>query len=119
MSLSDDQLKEISEALDELRDDVVQADLPSKPKSMILEQLDQVRRAIRNYRIWGAKGLVVAVERAAGAAILNVDLFSEKYQDPTVQAFFAFLSKVHSMAKVVGGAKLLAEGFLKLIGSGS
>jgi hypothetical protein len=109
-ALTPDDLTAIQEKVDALYDQVIAADLPQQLRSIVLERLDEIRRALKNYLLWGTKGLARAVERAAGAAWVNSELFRAAADNETVMEFFRLLAWIHSAAKAVGGAKLIGEG---------
>jgi hypothetical protein len=108
-------LVEITRTVEELMDLVTSSELDQQLKSIVTEQLEQIRNALRSYKIWGSKGLVTALERAAGATVLNHELFDRFGDSAVVKQFGQLLVRIHTTAKVAGGARLLGSGLKGLI----
>lgn len=89
-------LKDVHELLLE----IATAELPARLREFIIEQLQEIERALVYYQISGVKGLKKAIERIIGATVNNQELIkhesksdSEESQKQT-ESFFARLGTI-------------------------
>ncbi len=70
-SLSEDELKNIIEKIEELFESVYSSTLPDALRLALLEEVERLRNAITMYKIKGAKGLKDALQSTIGAVVAN------------------------------------------------
>jgi hypothetical protein len=101
--LREDELKSLLEQVNSLWDEVLGSSLEKELKTKILDCLDQIRQAIRDYQILGTAG----VERALSTGIVLVVITQHaKSNDPeTLKKFWNLIKKATALIKF---AKLLA-----------
>jgi hypothetical protein len=102
------------EVLDDLLNDVetlvetvVASDLDMALKTVLTENLENIRRAILEYRIRGAEGLLRALEMSVGALLRHRDDFREKSDSDSVSGFWKFLGKLDRITGIAVKTKQL------------
>jgi len=119
--VTEDELAQISEAVNELFDQVKDSEIENSLKTWILELLSAIKKSIDNYFIFGAKDL----GRTFSMLVGEIQIYSEtlnhvKQQDATIfQKFGQIFGQVHGVlikAKVwwpllKGGGKMLGLPF--------
>lgn len=112
-TVTQDELNQISEAVNKLFNDVKSSDIDDTLKRWILELLSAIKKSIDNYHIFGAKGLRTTFSMLIGEFTLHSEALKEvKERDATI---FERLGNVfHSVHNVMMKAKqwlpLLKEG---------
>lgn len=72
--ITEENLADLQEAVESLLEKVLTADdMAEELKLFLVERLEDIRRAILTYRIWGAAGLKEALERTVGAMYIYPD----------------------------------------------
>ena len=89
----DEELKELLSDIDELYQMVLASSLQLELKTLILNQLELIRRAIHDYRIRGVSALQEAMERVAGNYFVNESLIKQESEKEAVKGYKKFLSK--------------------------
>jgi len=77
-TFSKDELAELTKKIDELWREVLASGLDKELKLTILECLDQIRQAIRDYKILGSKPIVSAVNNAV-VCVINIGEVSPEH----------------------------------------
>jgi hypothetical protein len=109
--------EELNELFDEVRtlfEKVLDADLDKDIKSFMLEKLQDIDRAIINYKFQGSKGLIQAIESTIGATVLDEKLRTQK-ENPIVTSFFTVIGRVASVLNVYNNTKKLAPDVGKML----
>jgi hypothetical protein len=111
--LGEDELKSLLEEVNALWNEVLSSGLEKELKTKILDCLDQIRQAIRDYQILGTAG----VERAlsTGIVLVVITQHAKSNDSETLKKFWDFIKKASALIKF---AKLLApyaSRFLKLL----
>lgn len=116
--ISEDELEELKNQVDELLEAVLKMDVNSKLKAFLLEQINKISQAILYYRINGARGLRNALEQMMGAsAIFTKESPNEQMPEdikPKFTSMFWLLVKLVAFANDIKG--LTGVDLLKLPG---
>lgn len=71
-------LEELRQRVQELHDDVLETpEVPEDLKRFILNQLDEIRKALREFQISGTAAIEEVLERVTGAVVVNRDLLTD------------------------------------------
>lgn len=81
-----------------VRETVRASDLDAAFKRVLLDQLDEMDRALRLYRISGAQGLRTAFRHGLGVITLYRDRFKTWWNDSTLKPFVEILSAINLAA---------------------
>ena len=92
--LSQETLQHIHEQAQALLEEIVESDLPTELKGALADQLDQLIRLIRHYRIYGAQALKEFVDRAVGTVIRH---HGEVQQSQTGRKFVEIVRTVDTV----------------------
>jgi hypothetical protein len=91
--IEEEQLKVLLDDVNALYEDVLaSSSLHEKLKSLVLEQLEHIRRAIHEYRIRGAERLREELVTLVGSYVLNKDLIEQEGDKKEVRRFQHILS---------------------------
>ncbi|MBI5206960.1 MAG: hypothetical protein HY934_04125 [Candidatus Firestonebacteria bacterium] len=90
-------IKEIIKEIDNLYDQINKSDLHKKLKTIILDMLISMRRAINEYQIGGAKRLRDVLNEIITKLLSDKDLFNESKDKEEVKAFGIIISKINYM----------------------
>ena len=101
-------IKDLTREVDALYQSVSEGNLPEDVQKFLLEQLEIIRRAIRNYRFRGVSSLQEALERNVGASILNSSRLEEVDQEEDVKKFKDVIGRLYSI--VSKSSKLVSVG---------
>ncbi|MBF6238245.1 hypothetical protein IU474_14390 [Nocardia otitidiscaviarum] len=101
--VTEEQLHQLAQQVDELHMEVVEATaVPLELRTFLLEQLDRVRIALREYRIRGAEALRDVIERVVGSCVVRADITST--DDEESASFLLKLRKIVVGVGIVAGA---------------
>jgi hypothetical protein len=103
-----EELDELTEEVQSLYKKVNDSSLNFEIKSIILDQLEIIRRALHDYRIRGVSSLREALERNIGVLVLNKSLFDEAGH-AEVSEFKVFLGKFANVVAFASHATAIAE----------
>ena len=120
--IDQEKLRELLSDIYELTEAVLNSGLPEDFRMMLFESLEEIRRAILEYRLRGAEGLREAMERGVGAVLRfssAVEDNAECKPEPVVGKFLLFLRKLDSVASVALKLRELAGPVAKLMLPGS
>ncbi|MBY6389543.1 hypothetical protein HG717_37390 [Rhodococcus erythropolis] len=117
----DDLRQQVQELIDALH---ASTDLPAELKICLIEQLDKVLMALRQYSIRGPRGLNAAVDTATGAAVRACSNHPPHTPEAKrwVQRFGTVLNNVAAVIVIAGGALAIpvqAESALQLFSGDS
>jgi hypothetical protein len=113
--VSEDDLRNLQEQINELLEQVMNFDIDESLKTFLLDRLEQIRHAILYYRLNGAKGLKDAYEKIAGAAYIFGVASKEKNFDENAKML---LSKFVHIAIQLAGIVEFANNLKGLTGFG-
>jgi hypothetical protein len=108
-TIEEAQIKDLTEDIQALYEQVHASELNAEIKNLILDQLEIIRRAIHEYRIRGVKRLNEALTTVVGAYILNKDLIDEESDKEEVSKFKDTLSKFTSTVAFASHTTRLLE----------
>lgn len=114
-----DELSELLKTVEKLMSDVVGADLPQQLKTVIFESLEDIRHAIKTYKISGIKGLIRSLERAAGAGIVFQSEFRAHNDKPVVERFSGVVGKLNQVVALATNTQNLLGSILENLQIGS
>lgn len=115
-------LQDIQLELQELIENVHDSALSDDFRIMLIESLEEIRRAILEYRLRGAAGLREAMERGVGGILRfrsEIAEINDVESDSVVQKWFALLSKLDSMASAALKVRQLVSPLTNLVLPGS
>ena len=125
--ITGEQLVELTDAINALRKDTKNSELPERVKTFVHEQLDFIARAIRDYPLAGIKSFKTAATEAVFHEAANTEVLVENNNEPQIQNLKAIQEKVVKVSRFsVEFSKFLsamdtiqhyAEGALKSAGS--
>ena len=108
-------LDELLALVDETIAAVIKSTAPQQLKSVILEHLEAIKRAIKRFDIWGTKGLTNALESSVGAVLVERDVFSSERNHSTVKNFFEVLGRVNLVVTLTEKADVLISTTIKAL----
>lgn len=110
-------IDELQQKVDFLENEVTAADsLPSDLKSFILDQLDCIRYALREFNIRGPHAMADVLERIVGAASAHSDLGGDANDES--QSFLQKFGQVIDLADRIGkAAQSISGGILSIAGA--
>jgi uncharacterized protein with HEPN domain len=111
----EDELRIIQKDIDELFQQIADGDFNKKLKTVLLDMLEAMRRAINEYRIRGAKGLREELFTVLERFQRNFDLIREHKDEPVVGAFWQVLTKYDTLTSVYVNAPQIIAGFQKML----
>jgi arginine decarboxylase-like protein len=94
--LKQSEVDALVQAAEELRRQVVESDLTQNVKQIILESLDRIDEALRNYALGGLDGIDRAVKEAYGAAIVEHAAMMPQKDNPLVRGYWDWLGRVNA-----------------------
>lgn len=97
--ISDVQLSELTNAVGKLRSEVQECALPESVKRFVLEQLDIIARAVRDYPLAGANAFKSAVREAIFHAGEHSDIVAEYKDTPVINSLKQIQEKAVNYAK--------------------
>ena len=121
-SISDDDLKEVTQMVTELFDVVSSSDIDPTLRMALLEEIERIRSAIAVYRIRGARGVKEALQSLLGAVIVNREGLAELSDDrpgittklgELIDKLDSFTSRALKVGRVLSGPIAKALEFLK------
>jgi hypothetical protein len=112
-------LDEMRQEVEALASDVLNAELPGDLRELIIERLEEIRRALLVYRLNGASGLKRTVDESVGVIFRHREEILPQAKQPLVSRFFGLLRKADSVASFALKVKELCGPMIgKMIGSG-
>jgi hypothetical protein len=100
--IDEEELKALSREVDELWASVVERDLPDYVKSFLFEQVNIIRRAIKDYPIVGARAFKRSRVEAYVNLAENENTYREHQDEPEMQALRRLWGRVQTMAEKAG-----------------
>ena len=97
--VSGEELKKIQNEVEELLSAILSSSFDSELKSVLVENLEAIRKSIIGYRINGVDGMRQALEKSIGASFINQKLREElskkdEKANPLIQKFRSVLGSV-------------------------
>lgn len=117
-----DELESILTEANDLYNQVLDSKLSKPVKRILLDLIEDFRRAIHEYRVRGPKGLKDAMGKVIGVIATNQEEFEAHKDDKEFQAFtklFNHVDRVYQVAVTAKGLYEAAVTFLPLLGTGS
>jgi hypothetical protein len=116
-------LQDIRADVESLIEKVLNTEFPSSDlKEVLLEQLENIRRAIVGYRLSGTKGLRIALDGAVGAILTRPEQMRQSGQHEgsrkTVRDVLEFLANIAQILQLVVLVAQLKGILPPLLGSG-
>ncbi len=113
-NIAEEDLNEISQLVDELyataKDELKDPAL----KTVIMELVEGIRQALRQYEIRGSQGIQEALERLAGSIIFHQSQFKQHSTPQTTSKVKAILEKGFNIFVKIGSIKDTLEGAEKI-----
>jgi len=100
-------LKDLRDHVESLINKILDGDISKDLKEILLENLENIRRAIFSYEINGADGLKRAIESSVGSIIVNKVIIERDEHKEVKSGFFDLLSKVNSLVTFAQNVKEL------------
>lgn len=115
--LDRDALKELQSEVNSLIEKVIESDeLGKEIRAVIYEKLQEIDKAIRDYRFYGAAGIRRAFESSLGAALINQEQIQEQKENKLVKEFFKVLVKIDSvLSPFVKVKQLIPPGMIQFL----
>ncbi|WP_281558902.1 hypothetical protein [Thalassomonas sp. RHCl1] len=114
--VSENELKDISQLITELYDEVKASNFEVAVKTFLLEALEGIRRSVAHYEIYGAKGIRDAFQTALGGVVANKDELQATNHKGIVEKFGTALTKLDKATATAFKAKEVLGKSLKLLG---
>jgi hypothetical protein len=117
--ITDQELADIRTAVDDLSEQILASSLDQTLRTLLLDQLEALRRSIGEYRIRGAKGLEKTVEEIIGTVMRNAQKIRSASDRGVVERFVALVDRFDRLASVALKVQQLVEfvgGVGKLLG---
>lgn len=111
-------LKELLDDIDNVLKTVLESNLNPTLKTVLTENLENIRRAIIEYRIRGSEGLLRALEASIGALLRHQNEFKQNKESDSVSRFLKLLMTLDRIIGIALKAKQLFGGVVtQLLGS--
>lgn len=112
-----DALKELQDEVKSLLEKVIESnELGKELRTFLYEKLQDIDKAIRDYRFYGAAGIRRAFESSLGAALINQKQIQEQQENNLVDRFFKVLGKIDSLLSPLAKAKqLIPPGMIQFL----
>jgi hypothetical protein len=114
--VDDDQLKELLEDVNALFDEIKTSTLPSDLKVLLLQELEEIRKAIQQYRIRGVERLREGLAAVTGSVMVNAELIKNGNQYEAVSKFKKVFFALDSVITLASKAAPLIEPIKRAIG---
>lgn len=97
-TLSKEELADIVAKTDQLFDALYSSNLPDSLRLALLEEIQRIRNAISQYKIRGAKGLMVALQSTIGAVYANQESLNKAKEknDDVIERLGQLIDKIDS-----------------------
>lgn len=103
-------LVELRKQVAQVREAICASGLEAGFKRQLLRQLDEIDRALRLYRITGARGLRAALSNTLGVMAMRRDRFKAWWNNSTLKPFVEILAALDLVLSKVDGLPLLKWG---------
>lgn len=117
--VSEEELKKIQSSVEELLNSTLNAEIDSELKSIVIENLEAIRKSIIGYRINGVDGMRQALEKSIGATIMHKKLREEFSKDkdanPFVQKYRSVLGNLFRLVSESAMSVALEAGIEKFL----
>lgn len=85
-------------------------------RTFLYEKLQEIDKAIRDYRFYGSAGIRRAFESSLGAALINQEQIQEQKENKLVKEFFKVLVKIDSvLSPFVKAKQLIPPGMIQFL----
>ena len=81
---------------EKLEEQITSADLPVELRTLLLDCINRIKTAIRNYNLGGAEGIDRAIKEAYGTAFVEHAVVLPEKDSPFVRAFWDWLAKINT-----------------------
>ncbi|MEK4292226.1 hypothetical protein [Paenibacillus sp. FSL R5-0914] len=95
-------------------DEMDKSCIDNEIKAFLISNLEQVRVAIINYKLWGSKGIKEILENSVGSIILHANSFEEVKDQKAGRKVLAFLTGLGSIVAPLKETKELVDSIAKL-----
>lgn len=117
-AINEDELTKLTQDIHELSERLHSSELHDDLKTVILEQIEVIRRAISEYKIRGAKGIRDEVAYCYGKTLQLYGLFDTHRDKEEVMSLWSILSRADNLSTVAMNLIQLGNNALKLLGYG-
>jgi hypothetical protein len=107
--ISEEELAALQSDIEVLIEKVVQSELPSHAKTMFLNNLENIRLAILEYRINGSAGLSRALDLSLGGMLRHQDDLENAKDEEIFPAFFRIMIKINDLVTYARNLKQLLD----------
>ena len=118
-SIENEKINEIQKEIEELSEKIIKKNIPPKLKDLILNNLENIRRALIVYRINGIDGLEREFERTIGSLVLHHseinNIEAEEQDKNPVTDVFELMEKIHKVISIAKSTKELAAPIFALL----
>ena len=108
-------LKSIYDDTNKLMEDIVGSDIDKDLKIFMLEKLDQVISAIKEYKIKGANPVEKVVESTYGAIVMHENIYKKTKDTKHGSDFWKILSRVAVVVGITVGSIQIGESIINLL----
>ncbi len=116
--IDEETIKALLKDVNDLQEDVLKSGLPDELRSFLLEQLEKLRSALLNYRVFGSKRLKSTLESITGAVFLKGNDIAPFWDNPLVKRTIGILTQIANIVTVAQGFQALTNGIQKFLGTG-
>lgn len=110
-ALTPEELEGLLKQLDDVRQDVLDSDLPIDLKTFIVSHLEEIRASLVQYRIYGNKGVVEQLAKTIGMSWLAYRTELKDAEDVGAKKkFVEFVNLLAGMVTIVQGVSQLGPG---------
>jgi len=87
-------IEALQASTDELISSLIDADLPHDLKVLLMRRAEEIRRALQEYRLHGARGVEAAMSASIGTLVLHMDEIKRRSRAKGVVQFLELLPKI-------------------------
>ena len=118
-SIAPEELARLLEEVNKLIADVIETNIEADLKSFVVRGLEEIRRAIIEYRISGLEGLRRALELNLGAILFNRDRVQRNKQKKSVKAYLELVYLVVKTVSIALEFPQLTDGVIQMLSPGN
>ena len=114
-NISEEKLDEIHQKIQETLDDVLGSDLSEVVKIYLINSLQNILNAIREYKITGFSPIMEAIESSFGHAVINSEFREEMKNSETGKKVWDALGAVATIVSLATGLPQIASAAMNLL----
>lgn len=117
--IEEDKLLELKVEVERLSEKVLSSELPDILKHSFVENLDKIRKAINDYRIWGIDRLLKSLDLGVGSVFRHGEIIKEERDNEHVKKYFDILGRLNQLVSFAHNTKhLLSPVITYILGNG-